>query len=94
MIKNSLTTNHEHGYWLGKMWRKMVYGRPDDSYRNTYLDLMWELDAEQSNSVAPPIFNTLEGTVLASVNIACSVYDKRKNRVKSKIFVDSPYGAF
>ena len=25
-----LTTNHEHGYWLGKMQAKLVYGRPDD----------------------------------------------------------------
>jgi len=36
-----LTTNHEHGYWLGKRPAKCVYGRPEDSYRNSYLDIMW-----------------------------------------------------
>lgn len=60
-----LTTNCEFGYWLAKDPNKMVYGRPDDAYRVTYLDIMWaehHKAIRQTNSV-PPIYNTLEKTV-------------------------------
>lgn len=39
-----LTTNHEIGYWMAYDRWKVVYGRPDDSYRNEYLDIMWRMD--------------------------------------------------
>ena len=35
-----LTTNIEFGMWLSSS--KILYGRPDDSYMNEYLDLMYE----------------------------------------------------
>lgn len=57
-----LTTNHEHGLWLGKDPKKVVYGRPDDAYRIDYLDIMW-------NKIAPDqkICNTLSDTVAQAI---------------------------
>jgi len=80
-----LTTNHEHGFWLAKNALKCVYGRPDDAYRMTYLDLMWEWFANK------PFYTTLTDTVQASIMMA--TYDGN-SRIKSTIPVDSPYGAF
>ena len=37
-----LTTNMELGLWMGRQMNKVVYGRPDDAYRISYLDIMWE----------------------------------------------------
>lgn len=68
-----LTTNHEHGYWMARDRSKVVYGRPDDAYRITYLDIMWVEDAKRRGT--PPkreeadcnIYNTLEKTVDAAL---------------------------
>ena len=38
----ALTTNVEFGYWLHS--NKVVYGRPEDSEKNRYLDWLYELD--------------------------------------------------
>lgn len=61
-----LTTNHEHGYWMARDREKMVYGRPDDAYRITYLDIMWVEDAKRGKNKCP-IYNTLEKTVEATL---------------------------
>lgn len=37
-----LNTNFEFGFWLRDPFQKVVYGRPDNSYRNKYLDIMYE----------------------------------------------------
>jgi len=37
----ALTTNHELGLWMAQDRRKVVYGRPNDAYRISYLDVMW-----------------------------------------------------
>lgn len=64
-----LTTNHEHGYWLGRDRSKIVYGRPDDAYRMTYLDIMWNETAKLMKFPSPDfsIHNTLEKTVQAAL---------------------------
>lgn len=63
-----LTTNHEHGYWMAREREKVVYGRPDDSFRNVYLDIMWVEDAKRrGRGVKCPIYNTLEKTVDAAL---------------------------
>lgn len=66
-----LTTNWEHGYWIARDRYKIVYGRPDDAYRMTYLDIMWKADAdERSMSIVPcdkTIYTTLEDTIRASI---------------------------
>lgn len=61
-----LTTNHEHGYWLGRNRGKMVYGRPDEAYRMSYLDIMWVEDAKLSGAGCP-IYHTLEKTIDATL---------------------------
>jgi hypothetical protein len=87
-----LTTNHEHGYWLAKMPRKVVYGRPDDSYRNAYLDQMWRLDAAQTARPPRPIHTTLATAVRESIALASP--SARHNRLRSPIPVNSPFGTF
>lgn len=37
-----LTTNFEIGYWLGLEPHKVFYGRPNESYRNKYIDIMFK----------------------------------------------------
>lgn len=61
-----LTTNHEHGYQMAKNRGKMVYGRPDDAYRMTYLDIMWVEDAKLTGASCS-IYNTLEKIVDAAL---------------------------
>jgi hypothetical protein len=87
-----LTTNHEHGFWLARKPRKMVYGRPVDSYRNTYLDLMFDFDAQQEGRSKDIIHDSLSATVEASIKKALA-YPK-KYRERSLVQVPSPYGAF
>ena len=81
-----LTTNHEHGYWMARDRVKVVYGRPDDAYRMTYLDIMWVEDAkrrvwENGGSCPCPIYNTLEKTVDATLQrfIPWSLEDNKCN---------------
>ena len=72
-----LTTNCEFGYWMARDRSKMIYGRPDESYRNRYLDIMWVEDGKRypnMKKVMPfkdycdcTIHNTLEKTVKASM---------------------------
>lgn len=62
-----LTTNWEHGYWVGRHHEKCVYGRPDDAYRMGYLDIMWKAAAESVGKVSLDIFNTMEETVRVSI---------------------------
>lgn len=38
-----LNTNFELGYWLGFSSEKVVYGRPEGSYRTKYLDIMFNI---------------------------------------------------
>jgi nucleoside 2-deoxyribosyltransferase len=65
-----LTTNWEHGYWVGKEPEKCVYGRPDDAYRMGYLDIMWKASAKNDRDVeASPIYKTLEDTVKATLEL-------------------------
>lgn len=87
-----LTTNHEHGYWMAKNGNKVLYGRPENAYRNDYLDLMWAMDAEQDNCVVTPIQTTLADLVRVSIHFATA--NMHKNRIKSKVTVESPYGVF
>ena len=39
-----LTTNIEFGYWICKDSKKVIYGRPDDSERNEYLDWFYKIE--------------------------------------------------
>lgn len=68
-----LTTNWELGYWIGRDLGKVVYGRPDDAYRISYLDIMWKAIIKENNGnreVFATIHNTLEGTITYSICFA------------------------
>jgi len=67
-----LTTNHELGYWMARDRSKVIYGRPDNAYRITYLDIMWVEDSKRKglrmdNDKWCPIYNTLDDTVNATL---------------------------
>lgn len=79
----ALTTNHEHGYWMHRGREKMVYGRPRDAYRMSYLDIMWVEDNKDrfgKNSGAP-IFTTLEKTVNASIDKCLEIHEKLQTEI-------------
>lgn len=40
----AFTTNIEFGYWIARNSNKVIYGRPDDSERNRYLDWLYEVE--------------------------------------------------
>ena len=58
----AFTTNVEFGYWIHS--GKILYGRPEESRKNTYLDWLYKLDTNME-----PI-NNLEELLLASINKA------------------------
>jgi hypothetical protein len=66
-----LTTNFELGYWIARDRSKVIYGRPDDAYRIVYSDIMWVEDGKNRSDYCSydsfPIYNTLEKTVVASL---------------------------
>ena len=69
-----LTTNHEHGYWMALRREKVIYGRPNDAYRMSYLDIMWAEDAKRRSKILKiyipcPIYTTLERTIKASMDL-------------------------
>lgn len=55
------TTNIEFGYWLSKDSSKVVYGRPDDSENNEYLDWLYETETSKKP------FNNLEALLTEAV---------------------------
>ncbi len=71
-----LTTNHEHGYWMAQDRNKVVYGRPDDAYRVSYLDIMWVEDWKRRGLKTPylTIYNTLPKTVEAAMELVKARY--------------------
>lgn len=81
-----LTTNHEHGYWMGRCKKKMVYGRPDDAYRMSYLDIMWEINDLGFDDNPLPILKTLEDTVRTSIEHSEKAH--RLYRDKTGVVVD------
>ncbi len=40
----ALTTNTEYGYWIVRNVDKVIYGRPDNSEKNKYLDWLFETE--------------------------------------------------
>lgn len=89
-----LTTNHEIGFWLGKHPDKIIYGRPNDSYRNGYLDTMMQISSIQFNHKYQEPAITLDETINRAIELVTPNNCRAANRIKSKVYVDSPYGAF
>jgi nucleoside 2-deoxyribosyltransferase len=79
-----LTTNYELGYWVAREREKVVYGRPKDAYRVSYLDIMWVEDMKdrfKKNSGVPiyrvPIYMNLGKTVAAAIQLAYKRHSER-----------------
>jgi hypothetical protein len=53
---------------MGRDRSKVVYGRPDDAYRMTYLDIMWVEDAKIRGAKCP-IYNKLDKTIDAAMEL-------------------------
>lgn len=65
-----LTTNWELGYWMGRNYSKITYGRPDGAYRIDYLDNMWSHVKERESAdswLKTEPFNNLKDTCLAAI---------------------------
>lgn len=78
-----LTTNFEHGYWMGRNIQKVVYGRPDESFRNTYTDIMWnEIHRELGLARNTQIHNTLEDTLVQSIEVANTCSELREKWIE------------
>lgn len=73
----ALTTNWEHGYWVGREINKVVYGRPDDAYRISYLDIMWNRITDDAGK-KKLIYNTLSDTIDAAIAKANSRYQLKE----------------
>lgn len=63
-----LTTNWEHGFWVGRNIEKVIYGRPDNAYRVKYTDIMWN-EINKELNLNNPIYNTLEDTIKGSIKL-------------------------
>ncbi len=63
-----LTTNFELGFWIAKNQGKILYGRPDDAYRISYCDKMWNKISEE-NETNYPIYDSLENLLKNSFDI-------------------------
>ena len=46
-ILPAMTTNVEFGYWLSKNSDKVIYGRPNNSEKNRYLDWLYETETKR-----------------------------------------------
>lgn len=71
----AFTTNVEFGYWLAKNHDKVVYGRPDDSEKNRYLDWLYKTETGKD-----PI-NNLTDLLKEAIKVA--------NEHENKIDLDS-----
>lgn len=71
----AFTTNVEYGYWIAKNSSKVIYGRPDNSEKNRYLD--WLYQTETGNK---PI-NNLEELLRKAIVMA--------NKNENNIDIDS-----
>ena len=67
-----LTTNHELGYWMGRRRDKVVYGRPKDAYRTSYLDIMWVEDYKErtGKNTGVVIHTNLKTLIEAAIELA------------------------
>lgn len=43
----AFTANVEFGYWISKNSEKVIYGRPEDSQKNRYLDWLYETETKK-----------------------------------------------
>ena len=71
----AFTTNVEYGYWMAKNSDKVIYGRPNDSERNKYLDWLYQTETGRK-----PIDNLLD---LLKVAMEMASTKKEKSDIDS-----------
>ena len=69
----AFTTNVEFGYWLHS--GKVLYGRPDDSSKNRYLDWLYELDMKEKP------YSSLEELLKEAVVRSEEFFDGKKQEI-------------
>lgn len=75
-----LTTNVEFGYWIHT--DKVLYGRPDDSCKNKYLDWLYGVEFNKKP------FNDLFDLLLESMNLASKLHRIKKTESKLSELMD------
>lgn len=63
----AFTTNVEFGYWLHT--GKVIYGRPDDSVKNKYLDWLYKVDYNKEP------FNDLDELLKEAIKMVDELYE-------------------
>ena len=63
----AFTTNVEFGYWLHT--GKIIYGRPDDSVKNKYLDWLYKTDYNKEP------FNDLDKLLKEAIKMVDELYE-------------------
>lgn len=58
----AFTTNVEFGYWISKNSEKVIYGRPDESEKNRYLD--WLYQTETGKKPINNLTDLLKGAII------------------------------
>lgn len=69
----AFTTNVEFGYWISKNNDKVIYGRPDESEKNKYLDWLYETETGKK-----PI-NNLRDLLIESVEMTNNIDPNQLN---------------
>ena len=60
----AFTTNVEFGYWISKNKDKVLYGRPDESRKNKYLDWLYKTETGKNP------YNDLKGLLVESIKMS------------------------
>ena len=60
----AFTTNVEFGYWISKNKDKVLYGRPDESRKNKYLDWLYKTETGKNP------YNNLKDLLKESINLS------------------------
>jgi hypothetical protein len=77
---------------MAKDREKVVYGRPDDAYRMTYLDIMWVEDAKRRHwFLKCPIYSKLDKTIDASLKKCKELWDVKELRSRVRSVVECGY---
>lgn len=76
----ALTTNVEYGYWISKNPDKVIYGRPDDSEKNRYLD--WLYQTETGKKPINNLFDLLKGAMEMTSNKTIDIDSYELNIIK------------
>lgn len=69
----AFTTNVEFGYWIHT--GKILYGRPDNSEKNEYLDWLYELDTNKKP------YNNMEDLLKEAINLSNKIDVNTNNKV-------------